>query len=95
MVPWFRVQTQVFNADESAETVGTTGKPARIFIYRVVPYLVHQSKFQSSTDASPGITELKYHTNLIFIIKTLKLKNENSAESTLFILYIFHPCKLY
>ena len=60
MVPWFRVQTQVFNADESAETVGSTGRPARIYVYRVVPYLAHRSKFQSPTDASPGINELKY-----------------------------------
>ena len=59
MVPWFRVQTQVFNANEDAETVGSTGKPARIFVYRVVPYLVHVSKFQSSSDASPGIDSLK------------------------------------
>jgi hypothetical protein len=59
MVPWFRIQTQVFNADESAKTIGSTGKPARVFVYRVVPYLVHRSKFQGSSDASPGIVNLQ------------------------------------
>jgi len=59
MVPWFRIQTQVFNADESAKTIGATGRPARVFVYRVVPYLVHRSKFQASSDASPGIVNLQ------------------------------------
>ena len=59
MVPWFRIQTQVFNANEDAETVARTGKPARIFVYRVLPYLVHISKFQSSSDVSPGIQNLQ------------------------------------
>ena len=62
MVPWFRIQTQVFNADESAETIGATGRPARVFVYRVVPYLVHRSKFQASSDASPGIVNLQQQT---------------------------------
>jgi len=60
MVPWFRIQSQVFNADTGQETTSTTGIPSRIFVYRVVPYLVHISKFQSATTSSPGIQQLKY-----------------------------------
>ena len=88
MVPWFRIQTQVFNADESAETVGATGRPARVFVYRVVPYLVHRSKFQSSTDASPGITELKYQAvkeyNYIYTGKNKDILNFDINFNTAF-----------
>lgn len=59
MVPWFRIQTQVFNSTEDAKTVSKTGRPARVYVYRVVPYMVHISKFMGSADASPGIENLK------------------------------------
>jgi len=59
MVEWFRIETQVYNSDSSIKTVSKTGVPARVFVYRVVPYLVHLSKFQSASDASPGIQKLK------------------------------------
>ena len=88
MVPWFRIQTQVFNADESAETVGTTGKPARIFVYRVVPYLVHRSKFQASSDASPGILNLKQQAvkeyNYIYTGKNKDILNFDINFNTAF-----------
>jgi len=59
MVPWFRIQTQVYNSDSSPEVVSQTGTPSRIFVYRVVPYLVHISIFQSASAKSPGIPQLK------------------------------------
>jgi len=59
MIKWFRIQTQVFNSDASPEVVAQTGTPSRIFVYRVVPYLVHLSKFQSPSESSPGIPQLK------------------------------------
>jgi hypothetical protein len=59
MIPWFRIESQVFNADSTAEVVSTTGIPSRIFVYRVIPYLVHISKFQSPSQSSPGIQQLK------------------------------------
>ena len=59
MVPWFRIESQVFNADSSAATVAKTGVPARVFVYRVIPYLVHLSKFQGASESSPGIPQLK------------------------------------
>jgi hypothetical protein len=39
--------------------VAKTGIPARVFVYRVVPYLVHLSKFKGASDSSPGIPQLK------------------------------------
>ena len=59
MIPWFRVETQVFNADSTPNTVAISGVPARIFVYRVIPYMVHLSKFQGATENSPGIVKLK------------------------------------
>jgi hypothetical protein len=88
MIPWFRIQTQVFNADESVETVGATGKPAKVFVYRVVPYLVHRSKFQSSTDASPGIAQLKHQAvkeyNYIYTGKNKDILNFDINFNTAF-----------
>jgi|TARA_B110000908_G_scaffold8286_1_gene10249 hypothetical protein len=60
MIEWFRIQTQVFNSDDSIESNGRTGSPARVFVYRVVPYLVHKSHFQGSTDQTTGIRQLTY-----------------------------------
>ena len=59
MVEWFRIEVQTYNADSSIKTVSKTGVPARVYVYRVIPYLVHLSKFQSASDASPGIDALK------------------------------------
>ena len=59
MVPWFRIETQVYNSDSSATVVSKTGIPSRIFVYRVIPYMVHLSKFQAPSDSSPGIPQLK------------------------------------
>ena len=88
MVPWFRIQSQVFNADDSAETVGATGRPSRIYVYRVIPYLVHRSKFQSPTDASPGINELKYQAvkeyNYIYTGKNKDILNFDINFNTAF-----------
>jgi hypothetical protein len=39
--------------------VAKTGVPARVFVYRVIPYLVHLSKFQGASESSPGIPQLK------------------------------------
>tara|TARA_B110000090_G_C13393004_1_gene450177 strand:+ start:613 stop:3237 length:2625 start_codon:yes stop_codon:yes gene_type:complete len=61
MIPWFRIETQVFNADSTAEVVAQTGIPARVYVYRVVPYLAHLSKFQAASDTSPGIPQLSQH----------------------------------
>lgn len=57
MVPWFRVETQVYLPQGSGQ-IDKTGEPARIFVYRVVPYKVHRSVFKSPTESSPGIGNL-------------------------------------
>ena len=57
MVPWFRIETQVYLPGGS-EQIDKSGEPARIFVYRVVPYKVHRSVFKSPTESSPGIQNL-------------------------------------
>jgi|TARA_R110002124_G_scaffold85363_2_gene221461 hypothetical protein len=59
MIPWFRIETQVYNADSSPNVVSKTGMPSRIFVYRVIPYLVHLSKFIAPSEGSPSIPQLK------------------------------------
>lgn len=58
MVDWFRVETNVYQVTDDSN-IDKTGKPARINVYRVVPYKVHHSKFRSSTEPSKGIQQLK------------------------------------
>ena len=57
MVPWFRIEAQVYLVGGS-EQVDQSGEPAKVFVYRVVPYKVHKSTFQSPTQNSPGIQNL-------------------------------------
>lgn len=57
MVPWFRIEVQTYIVPGSEQT-DKSGEPARIFVYRVIPYKVHRSNFQSPTQASPGIQNL-------------------------------------
>lgn len=57
MVPWFRIESQVY-LPQGSEQIDKTGEPARIFVYRVVPYKVHRSVFKSPTESSPGIGNL-------------------------------------
>lgn len=59
MVDWFRIETNMYQITDSTN-VDQTGKPARIYVYRVVPYKVHSSKFRSPTEASKGIQALKH-----------------------------------
>ena len=58
MVDWFRIETQVYNISDPSN-VDKIGRPARIYVYRVVPFKVHRSRFQSATAASQGIDNLK------------------------------------
>jgi len=59
MVEWFRIEAQVYNSDSSSAVISKTGMPARIYVYRVIPYLVHLSKFMSPSESSPNIPQLK------------------------------------
>lgn len=57
MVPWFKIETQIYLIGGS-DQVDQSGEPAKIFVYRVVPYKVHKSVFQSPTESAPGIQNL-------------------------------------
>ena len=57
MVPWFRIDAQVYLVGGS-EQVDQSGEQAKVFVYRVIPYKVHRSNFQSPTQSSPGIQNL-------------------------------------
>ena len=57
MVPWFRIETQVFNVqntDQSAQS----GRDPRIYVYRIVPYKVHHSVFAAPNEPYVGYDEL-------------------------------------
>lgn len=44
MIPWFMIETHVYNAS-SSETVDATGAPPKVYVYRIVPYKVSASRF--------------------------------------------------
>lgn len=53
MIRWYKIEPQCFVIpDKSVEKI--TGKPARIFVYNIVPYEVHSSTFPSPTSAHPA-----------------------------------------
>lgn len=52
MVDWFKIESQVFNMMDGA-TVDATGKEPSVIVYRVVPYKVSASRFNSPTKANP------------------------------------------
>ena len=51
MIPWFRVDLEVYNLKDDAQEVNT-GKPPRLYVYRVVEYKTHISRYQSSSEPS-------------------------------------------
>ena len=52
MVEWFKIESQVFNMMDGA-TVDATGREPAIIVYRVVPYMVSASRFNSPSRANP------------------------------------------
>lgn len=57
-IPWFRVEADCYNIDDH-EQMDLTGEYPKIYVYRVVPYKAHVSRYQPSTKSSPGIEMLK------------------------------------
>ena len=58
MIPWFRIHTQTFLvSDEQVRSV--SGQNPKIYVYAVVPYLVHSSVFSNATQPSVGIEKRK------------------------------------
>lgn len=58
MVPWFRIESEVYVNPSQQGNIGNQ-KPPFMLIYKVVPYLVHHSIFSDRKSPSKGIPELK------------------------------------
>jgi len=57
MIPWFKVEADVYNVTDMKHQ-DLTGTSPKVYVYRVVPYKAHISRFQPPTAASPGIDYL-------------------------------------
>jgi len=58
MRPWFKIDTQVFNITDR-KTEKKLGRPPRIYVFRILPYMVHESKFIAPDETPYGLRELK------------------------------------
>lgn len=52
-VPWFKIETHVYNVSNPIATA-TQGDDPKVYVYRVVPYLVHASRFER-----PGVQPVR------------------------------------
>jgi hypothetical protein len=57
-IEWFRIETAVFALD-GKDTEELLGRKARIYVYKVVPYLVHRSVFMMPNDPPVGWDTIK------------------------------------
>jgi hypothetical protein len=57
MVPWFRIESQVFNIKNTSQAA-QSGRDPRVYVYRVVPYKVHHSVFAAPNQPYTGYDEL-------------------------------------
>ena len=57
MVDWFKIESQVFESNDSA-TVDSTGKNPKVFVYRIVPYKANAGRFASPSKITPKIEDL-------------------------------------
>jgi hypothetical protein len=80
MVPWWRIETQVYNKSTDAN-IGLTGEKPKIIVYRVVPYLVNSSRLLAPNTPPPGVEKLKKQAikefNYIFTGKNLDVLSFN------------------
>jgi len=58
MIPWFKIEVDVYNIT-NYEQMDLTGEFPKLYVYRVIPYKAHISRYSPPTKASPGIEELK------------------------------------
>lgn len=58
MVPWFRIETEVYINPTQTGNIGDQKLPFML-IYKIVPYLVHHSIFSDRKSQSKGISELR------------------------------------
>lgn len=60
MVEWFRIETAVFNQTDASQ-VSMTGDTPKVFVYKVVPYMVNANRFNSPTSPSPPLLGLFFN----------------------------------
>jgi len=58
MIPWFKIEVDVYNIT-NYEQMDLTGEFPKLYVYRVVPYKAHISRYSSPTKTSPGIENLR------------------------------------
>jgi hypothetical protein len=55
---WFRIETDVYNIT-SEDAIKQQGRSPRVYVFRVVLFDTHVSRFAGTTDPSPGIDSIK------------------------------------
>jgi len=58
MIPWFRIETDVYII-QNKEQMDLTGEYPKLFVYRVMPYKAHVNRILPTTKSSPGIQEIE------------------------------------
>lgn len=58
MRPWWRIDTQVYHI-ASDVNMKITGTVPKLYVFRIVPYMVHASNFLPPNAPAPGLAELK------------------------------------
>lgn len=58
MIPWFKIETQVYNIDTTANLQKTGDKP-RLIVFRIIPYLAHSSRIMKANSKPKGYAALK------------------------------------
>lgn len=58
MVEWFRIESQVFPIPDN-KNIDKMGYVPKVYVYKVVPYKVHHSKFKAPTAPGVGYEKLK------------------------------------
>lgn len=58
MVPWFKIETQVYNVSDN-DAVQQIGRKPKVYVYRVVPYMVSASRFSNPSKPSPKVKNVK------------------------------------
>lgn len=58
LVNWFRIEAQVFPIPDN-KNIDRVGRIPKVYVYKVVPYKVHHSKFKAPTAPGVGYDKLK------------------------------------
>lgn len=80
MKPWFRIETQVYNLKPNQGNAKRAKRP-RLYVFKVVEYLVHEHRFKPPGAAPQGYDELKKNCvkeyNYIYSGKNVDIINFN------------------